>query len=44
MSKMFEDIKRWYREGLWNKKRVEDVYKKGKITKEEYEEILKDNE
>lgn len=36
MSKMFEQIKEWYDNGQWSKKRVHDAVAKGKITAEEY--------
>ena len=38
-SKMFDDIKRWYDDGFWSKKKVRNAVIKGKITEEEYEEI-----
>lgn len=41
MSDMFELIKGWYVNGMWNLKRLQDALDKGKITSEEYEEILK---
>lgn len=37
-SKKFEQIKKWYEEGYWSKKRVHDAVGK-LITAEEYEEI-----
>jgi uncharacterized XkdX family phage protein len=37
---MFEKIKRWYEEGLWTKAMVRNAVKKGKITAEQYEEIV----
>lgn len=40
MSKMYEKIKSYYDKGLWNKKQVRDAVIKGKITQEEYEQIV----
>ena len=37
---MFEKIKRYYEEGLWTKEMVRNAVKKGKITIEQYEEIV----
>lgn len=37
---MFEKIKRWYEEGLWTKAMVRNAVRKGKITAEQYEEIV----
>jgi len=37
---MFEKIKRYYDEGLWTKHMVRNAVKKGKITAEQYEEIV----
>lgn len=37
---MFEKIKKWYEEGLWTKAMVRNAVKKGKITDEQYEEII----
>ncbi len=37
---MFEKIKKWYDEGLWTKAMVRNAVKKGKITAEQYEEIV----
>lgn len=37
---MFEKIKRFYDEGLWTKAMVRNAVKKGKITAEQYEEIV----
>lgn len=37
---MFEKIKKWYEEGLWTKAMVRNAVKKGKITAEQYEEIV----
>ena len=36
---MFEQIKAWYEDGKWNKKRLHDAVEKGKITAAEYKEI-----
>lgn len=38
-SPKFDLVKRYYDEGLWNKKAVKNAVKKGWITPEEYEEI-----
>lgn len=37
---MFEKIKKWYEEGLWTKAMVRNAVKKGKITAEQYFEIV----
>ena len=37
---MFEKIKKWYEDGLWTKAMVRNAVKKGKITAEQYEEIV----
>lgn len=37
---MFEKIKKWYDEGLWTKAMVRNAVKKGKITEEQYFEIV----
>lgn len=37
---MFEKIKNWYDSGLWTKAMVRNAVKKGKITAEQYEEIV----
>ena len=39
MSKMYEKIKKYYDQGLWNKARVFNMVEKGIITAEEYEMI-----
>lgn len=36
---MFEKIKKFVELGLWNEKMVSNVYSKGAISKEEYEEL-----
>lgn len=38
-SKFYEKVKDYFDKKLWNKKRVADAVKKGKITAEEYKEI-----
>ena len=38
-SKMFEQIKQWYDNGLWGKKAVRNAVIKGFITEDEYKEI-----
>ena len=38
---MYEKIKRYLELGLWTKQMVENVYLKGALTKEEYEDLLK---
>jgi uncharacterized XkdX family phage protein len=37
---MYEKIKRWYEEGLWTKAMVRNAVRKGKITAEQYEQIV----
>lgn len=37
---MYEKIKKWYEEGLWTKAMVRNAVRKGKITAEQYEEIV----
>lgn len=37
---MFEKIKKWYEEELWTKAMVRNAVKKGKITAEQYEQIV----
>lgn len=37
---MFERIKKWYEQGLWTKAMVRNAVRKGKITAEQYEEIV----
>ncbi|MCQ2770403.1 MAG: XkdX family protein [Clostridia bacterium] len=36
----FEKIKEYYDNGFWNKEMVRNAVKKGKITVEQYEEIV----
>lgn len=40
MSKMYNKIKKYYDEGLWNKTRVRNMVIKGVITADEYQEIV----
>lgn len=40
---MYEKIKRWYEEGYWTYEMVENAYKKGKITEDEFREITQAN-
>ena len=37
---MKEKIAKWYKQGLWTAKMVQDAVKKGKLTAEETAEIL----
>ena len=37
---MKEKIAKWYKQGLWTSKMVQDAVTKGKLTEEEAEEIL----
>ena len=37
---MKEKIAKWYKQGLWTAKMVQDAVTKGKLTEEEAEEIL----
>lgn len=39
-SDMFYKIKAWYDQGYWSSYMVENAVKKGKITQEEFDEIL----
>lgn len=39
---MFEKIKKWYKQGLWDESKVQDAVKKGVITEEQAAEILKE--
>ena len=36
---MYQKIKKWYEQGLWNKRMVADAVRKGKITAAQYQEI-----
>lgn len=40
MSKMYNKIKKYYDDGLWNKARVKNMVIKEVITKDEYREIV----
>jgi len=40
MSKFAEKVKKWYEAGLWSLRMVGDALEKGKITQEEYDEIV----
>lgn len=37
---MFEKIKKWYKQGLWTEKMVQNAVEKGVITEEQASEIL----
>jgi hypothetical protein len=37
---MFEKIKKWYKQGLWNENMVRNALNKGVITEEQLNEIL----
>lgn len=37
---MFEKIKKWYKQGLWNEKWVNNAVTKGVLTEEQAAEIL----
>ena len=39
MSAVYEMAKRYYEEGLWPKKYLKALVKKGKLTEDEYAEI-----
>lgn len=39
---MFEKIRRWYRQGLWSEKMVQNAAVKGVITPEQAAEIIKE--
>lgn len=39
MSKKYNKVMRYYNEGLWSQKQVQDAVKKNWITEEEYEMI-----
>lgn len=39
-SKMFEKIRNYYKAGKWTKEQVANAVEKGKITEEEYTEIV----
>lgn len=40
MSKFAEKVNKWYKSGLWSLRMVRDALEKGKITQEEYDEIV----
>jgi hypothetical protein len=37
---MFEKIKKWYKQGLWNEVMVRNAFEKGVITEAQLQEIL----
>lgn len=37
---MFEKIKKWYKQGLWTEKMVQNALNKGVITEDQMNEIL----
>ena len=37
---MYEKIKRWYQQGLWDEEKVQNAVKKGVLTADEAAEIL----
>ena len=37
---MFEKIKKWYKQGLWNEQMVRNAFEKSVITEEQMNEIL----
>lgn len=37
---MFEKIKKWYKQGLWNEQMVQNAFAKGVITEGQLHEIL----
>ena len=37
---MFEKIKKWYQQGLWDEEKVQNAVKKGVLTADEAAEIL----
>lgn len=41
---MFEKIKKWYEQGLWTVKMVNNALDKGVITKDQVNEILRGDE
>lgn len=43
MSKNYSKIKTWYDDGIWTKNMVRNAVKKGQITEEEYQEIIKES-
>lgn len=41
MSEFAEKVKVWYELGIWSEKRVEEARELGKLSDEEYAEIMK---
>lgn len=41
---MFEKILKWYKQGLWTEKMVNDALNKGIITQDEFNKILEKEE
>lgn len=41
---MFEKIKKWYKQGLWDEAKVQNAVDKGVITAEQAAEILEQEE
>lgn len=37
---MYEKIKKWYKQGLWNETMVRNAFTKGVITEEQLKDIL----
>lgn len=37
---MFEKIKKWYKQGLWNEQMVRNAFNKNVLTEEQMNEIL----
>lgn len=37
---MYEKIKRWYQQGLWNSTQVHQAVEKGILTEKQYTEII----
>lgn len=40
MSKFAEKVARYYQMGVWTKRMVEDALAKGRITQDEYDQIV----
>lgn len=40
MSKIFEKAKKYYEEGRWTRKYIQALLTAGKLTQEEYDEII----
>lgn len=36
---MYEKIKKWYRQGLWQERQIQQAVEKGLLTGEEYRQI-----